>query len=295
MFGMLRDAYVYFSQPCFTPEAQRQMDYSVPTTEHAGTSWNGSCSAFGHGDAETAFPLTRRRGVPIDLRAVRTEVPAVRPEGCRTERIALACPRGGSAPSEAAGRTSSSPARRRALFFDPDASTTPALLPLVTLGPARQPEPCCCPASQPSRSRDRLGWRPCGRGGCWASSCAAISASWALQPQRLQTPFHRSTHLLPGGRLVLRPAERVVPDRLRQLTPSRAPPASRLRSGAASCDRHHQPRRPLRPDRRLGGCSRIFQPSPSPSPHRTRWWSQYFPVHSHDPNFFARIKRSLET
>ena len=72
----------------------------------------------------------------------------------------------------------------------------------------------------------------------------------ALQPQRFEAPVHCPAHLPPVGRLVLSPTERVVQDRLRQLPAPSLPARQPLEVGSRLRGRGHQPRRPLRPDRR---------------------------------------------
>ncbi len=54
--------------------------------------------------------------------------------------------------------------------------------------PASHAGACCCPASPPSRSPDRPGWRSRGRRGAGCRSCATISASWPSSPSAFRLP-----------------------------------------------------------------------------------------------------------
>ena len=95
------------------------------------------------------------------------------------------------------------------VVLDPPLAPDPALVPLVALGPARQPELAVAqlrrlPGLRIDPVGDHMDMRVPG------IVVRDDQRLVALQPQRLQTPVHRPAHLLPGGRLVLRPAERVV-------------------------------------------------------------------------------------
>ena len=121
------------------------------------------------------------------------------------------------------------------------------MLPLVALGPARQELAVAQLRRLPGLWIDPVGdYVDVGVPGVVMRDDQRLVA---LQPQRLQTPVHRPAHFLPVGRLVPRPAERVVQDR-RQLTPPSRPARQPLEVGGRLRGRGHQPRGPLRPDRR---------------------------------------------
>ncbi len=130
------------------------------------------------------------------------------------------------------------------VVLDPLRAPDPALFPLVALGPARQPELAVAELRRlPGLRIDPVGdHMDMGVPGVIVRDDQRLVA---LQPQRLQTPVHRAAHLPPVGRLVPRPAERIVQDRLRQL----APPSRRARQpfevGGRLRGCGHQPRGPL--------------------------------------------------
>ena len=135
------------------------------------------------------------------------------------------------------------------VVLDPPLAPDPALLPLVALGPARQPKL----AVVQRRRLPGLGIDPVGDHvdmGMLGVLMGDDQRLVALQTQRLQTPVHRPAHLPLAGRFVLCPAERVVQDRLRQLAPRPRNARQPLEVGGRLCGRGHQPRRTLRPERR---------------------------------------------
>ena len=146
-------------------------------------------------------------------------------------------------------RTTLSPRPPPRVVLGPLLATDTALFPLVALGPARQPELAVAQRRRlPGLGIDTVGDHV--DVGVPRVLVRDDQRLVALQPQRFQAPVHRPAHLLPVGRLVLSPAERVVQDRLRQLPATPRTARQPLEVGGRLRGRGHQPRGPLRPDRR---------------------------------------------